>query len=73
MPTTSRAAACCNPYLTDPLLLQKLVNEKLEAAAEKLRAEGWKWVEAAKDIPYNATYGLRPLAPVTPALTHEEE
>ena len=60
-------------YLTDPLLLQKLVNEKLDAAAETVRAEGWKWVEAAEDIPYNATYGLRPLVPVAPALTDEEE
>ena len=60
-------------YLTDPLLLQKLVNEKLEAEAAKVRAEGWKWVEAAEDIPYNATYGLRPLVPVTPALTEVEE
>ena len=60
-------------YLTDPLLLQKLVNEKLDAMAEMVRAEGWKWVEAAEDIPYNATYGLRPLVPVAPALTEEEE
>jgi ParB family transcriptional regulator, chromosome partitioning protein len=60
-------------YLTDPLLLQKLVNEKLEAEAAKLRTEGWKWIEAAEDIAYNATYGLRPLMPITPALTDEEE
>jgi ParB family chromosome partitioning protein len=60
-------------YLTDPLLLQKLVNEKLDAAAETVRAEGWKWVEAAEDIPYNATYGLRPLVPLAPARTDEEE
>ena len=60
-------------YLTDPLLLQKLLNEKLDAAAETMRAEGWKWVEAAEDIPYNAAYGLRPLVPLAPALTDEEE
>ena len=33
----------------------------------------WKWVEAAEDIPYNATYGLRPLLPVSPALTNEKK
>jgi ParB family transcriptional regulator, chromosome partitioning protein len=60
-------------YLTDPLLLQTLVNAKLEAEAAKVRAEGWKWVEAYEDVPYNATYGLRPLIPVTPALTDAEE
>ena len=49
------------------------MNKKLDAAAETVRAEGWKWVEAAEDIPYNATYGLRPLVPMVPALTHEEE
>ena len=59
-------------YLTDPLLLQKLVNEKLEAETAKVRAEGWKWVEAGEDIPYNATYGLRTLVPTTPALTESE-
>jgi ParB family chromosome partitioning protein len=59
-------------YLTDPVLLQRLVSEKLEAEAAKVRAEGWKWVEAAEDIPYNATYGLRPLVPVAPALTDAE-
>ncbi|MBJ7532948.1 ParB N-terminal domain-containing protein [Rhodomicrobium vannielii ATCC 17100] len=60
-------------YLTDPVLLQRLVNEKLEAEAAAIRAEGWKWVEAAEDHPYNVTYRMRPLTPVTPAFTEAEE
>ncbi len=37
-------------YLRDAALLDRLVAEKLDAEAEKLRAEGWGWVEAAPDI-----------------------
>lgn len=33
-------------YFQDAVLLEKLASEKLEAAAEALRADGWKWVEA---------------------------
>jgi ParB family chromosome partitioning protein len=32
-------------YLADPALLDSLAADKLEATAESLRAEGWKWVE----------------------------
>jgi ParB family chromosome partitioning protein len=34
-------------YLQDEALLQRLASEKLEAAAEAVRAEGWSWVEVA--------------------------
>jgi ParB family chromosome partitioning protein len=30
-------------YLTDPALLHRLATERLERAAETVRAEGWKW------------------------------
>ncbi|WP_400564400.1 ParB N-terminal domain-containing protein [Pseudomonas aeruginosa] len=33
-------------YLTDAALLEKLAGEKLQAAAETVRAEGWAWVDA---------------------------
>ena len=39
-------------WLQDPALLDRLVGEKLTIEAEKVRAEGWKWVEAAVDFPY---------------------
>lgn len=32
-------------YFTDPELVQKLALEKLERTAEKIRKEGWAWVE----------------------------
>ncbi|WP_142781101.1 ParB/RepB/Spo0J family partition protein [Agrobacterium sp. T29] len=36
-------------FLTDRALLTRLVTDALEQAAEPLRAEGWKWVEAMVD------------------------
>jgi ParB family chromosome partitioning protein len=36
-------------YLTDPALLDRLANEKLEREAESLRREGWSWVEIIPD------------------------
>ena len=40
-------------YLTDTALLDRLVREKLEGEAEKLRAEGWKWVEITPEIEHS--------------------
>jgi ParB family transcriptional regulator, chromosome partitioning protein len=60
-------------WLQDPALLDRLVAEKLGAEAGKLRAEGWKWVEAAVDFPYGHNFGLRRLAGVTAALSEEEQ
>ncbi|HGW5374944.1 TPA: ParB/RepB/Spo0J family partition protein [Pseudomonas aeruginosa] len=34
-------------YFTDAALLDRLAGEKLQAAAETIRAEGWAWVDAA--------------------------
>lgn len=45
-------------YLTDIALLDRLVAEKLEAEAAKLRAEGWLWVEIAADGDYRRFYSL---------------
>jgi hypothetical protein len=39
-------------WLQDPVLLDRLVAEKLEREADAVRAEGWKWVEVATDFPY---------------------
>jgi ParB family chromosome partitioning protein len=36
-------------YLTDPALLDRLANEKLEREAETVRQEGWSWVEVLPD------------------------
>jgi ParB family chromosome partitioning protein len=37
-------------FLLDPAILDHLVEDKLQAEAEVLKAEGWKWVEAICDL-----------------------
>jgi ParB family chromosome partitioning protein len=41
-------------YFTDPDLAQRLALEKLERTAEKIRKEGWAWVEARVEFGYQA-------------------
>jgi ParB family transcriptional regulator, chromosome partitioning protein len=60
-------------WLQDPALLDRLVTEKLQAEAETLRAEGWKWIAIATDFPYGHTAGLRRLIGQTVELTEEEK
>ena len=60
-------------WLQDPALLDRLVAEKLEAEAASIRSEGWKWVEAAIDFPWNHKREYRTLQPIEPALSAEEE
>jgi ParB family chromosome partitioning protein len=59
-------------WLQDVGLLERVVLEKLERDAEAIRAEGWKWVEAATEFPYGHTYGMRRVASERSALTDEE-
>jgi ParB family chromosome partitioning protein len=60
-------------WLEDPALLDRLVTERLQAEAETLRAEGWKWIAAAADFPYGHTAGQRRLNGQTVELTAEEQ
>lgn len=39
-------------YLLDVTLLDRLVSEKLQQAAEPVRAEGWRWVEVVTQFDY---------------------
>ncbi|WP_221238545.1 ParB/RepB/Spo0J family partition protein [Roseospira visakhapatnamensis] len=59
-------------WFEDMALLERLVAEALNTAAEQVRAEGWLWVEAALDFPYGHTHGLRRLAGEAVDLTEEE-
>lgn len=40
-------------YWEDAEIVHRLAGEKLEAAAEKLRSEGWGWVEVAEERDYD--------------------
>lgn len=46
-------------WLQDVGLLDRLVAEKLKTVADEIANEGWRWVDAAVDIPYGITHGLR--------------
>ena len=58
-------------WLEDLGLLDKLVAEKLQAEAERIASEGWKWIEVSVDLPYGFGFGMRRLnseqAPMTDA------
>jgi ParB family chromosome partitioning protein len=59
-------------WLQDPMLLDRLVAEKLGREADNVRSEGWKWVEVAIDFPYGHTYGLRHISGESVAMSEEE-
>lgn len=50
-------------FLTDPDLLNRLVGEKLQAVADTVQAEGWKWVAVMRTFDYSATAGMRRIYP----------
>ncbi len=51
-------------WMTDPLLLDRLVTERLTSTAETVRAEGWGWVEVLPQLP-SLFWSLRRVQPVT--------
>lgn len=59
--------------LQDPALVELLVNEKLSEIAQEIGAEGWKWVEAAIDLPFGCERGKRRITGTTVPLTDEEQ
>ncbi len=59
-------------WLENPALLDRLVVEKLQAEAEALATEGWKWIEVTTDLPYGYSHGLRRLAGDPAPMTDEE-
>lgn len=60
-------------WLQDAGLLETMVSEKLNEAAEAIRAEGWKWVEVDTDFPYGHTYGMRRIRGEAEPMNDEEE
>jgi ParB family chromosome partitioning protein len=60
-------------WLENVGLLDGLVAEKLKAEAEKIAAEGWKWIEVNVDFPFGHTHHLRELDGTPTDLTAEEQ
>src|SRR5271166_6025893 len=54
-------------YLLDPEKLDRLVAEKLEALAEEVRGEGWKWVEINPNVDYSDLTKFKRIYPVNAA------
>lgn len=52
-------------YFENPELLEALVAEKLKLVEKELVAEGWKWVEVAREKDWKATQGCTRLEPET--------
>jgi ParB family chromosome partitioning protein len=46
-------------WFQDAALLEQLVFDRLKTDAETIRADGWKWTEAAISFPYGHTSGMR--------------
>lgn len=60
-------------WLQDAVLLDRLVGEKLQALAESLKGEGWKWIEVLPSLPFDHLNGLRPLSPVSGTLDQDDQ
>jgi ParB family chromosome partitioning protein len=60
-------------YFADSELLDRLVAEKLRAEAEKLKAEGWAWVEVLPELDYGRLARFRRIPPTETPLSAEDE
>jgi ParB family transcriptional regulator, chromosome partitioning protein len=60
-------------WLQDPALVERLVAKKLTTLAKDIGTEGWKWVEAATELPFGCERGKRRIAGTTVPLSDEEQ
>jgi ParB family chromosome partitioning protein len=60
-------------FLTDVALLDRLAGAKLQAVADAVRAEGWKWVETMVRYDHSAAADMRRIYPETVPLSEDDE
>ncbi|MEW6346614.1 MAG: ParB/Srx family N-terminal domain-containing protein [Pseudomonadota bacterium] len=60
-------------YIADAELLQRLVAQKLDAAAEEVRAEGWGWIETRVERDFLELNRYGRLRPVLRPYTDDEQ
>src|SRR5260370_83010 len=60
-------------WLEDVALTDSLLADVLKAEAEKIAADGWKWIEVNVDFPYGHTHHLRQLDATPIDLTAVEQ
>ena len=58
-------------YVGDHALVEKLAIERLEAEAQAVRAEGWKWVEVRTELSYTDTEKFGRVYPTDKPLSEE--
>ena len=60
-------------YLQDPVLLDRLVSEKLSVHAEGVSAEGWSWVEIAPEADYSTFGKFKRVYPESASLSDADQ
>ena len=60
-------------WVENVALLDRLVTARLQAVADEIANEGWKWIEAAVSLPYDAYYGMRELTGEPKDIAPEEQ
>lgn len=59
-------------WMDDVGLLDRMVAEKLKAAAAEVAAEGWKWIAADLELPYGYDHDLRGIVGTSAELSKKE-
>lgn len=60
-------------WLENAVLVDRMVDDKLQREAASIAAEGWKWIEVSSDFPYGHTFGLRQVRGEPVAMSEEEQ
>ncbi len=60
-------------WFADAALLDRLTLERLQAKADEIKCEGWKWTQATIDFPYSDRYRYRQIAGVEQSLSDEDQ
>ena len=60
-------------WMQDVALLDRLVSENLSETAHAIAKEGWKWIEAATDLPYGHEFGYRRITGTVEALSEVDQ
>ncbi|WP_088343900.1 MULTISPECIES: ParB/RepB/Spo0J family partition protein [Rhodomicrobium] len=60
-------------WFADAALLDRLTLEMLQARADDIKCEGWKWTQATIDFPYSDRYRYRQIAGEEQTLSDEDQ
>ena len=60
-------------YFADAALLNRLAQGKLQAVADTVKAEGWKWIEVMSSLDHGFAADMRRIYPKPAALSDEDQ